>query len=393
MSDTATTQSPAPASRAFVRGEILPQLAAPNTTRGAAHWVKTNLFATPFDSALSLLAMLVIAWYVPPMLKWLFVDAVWTGEGRAACATIAQGGVQPDGWSGACWAFVNAKFEQFIFGRYPIDERWRPTLVGIMLLALLVPLLMPRVGRKGLNALLLFGIFPIVAYVLLVGGSFGLSFVETPLWGGLLVTLVLSFVGIAVSLPLGIVLALGRRSNMPVIKLLCVIFIEVVRGVPLVTVLFMASVMLPLFLPEGVTFDKLLRALIGVALFASAYMAEVIRGGLQAMPKGQYEGADALGLTYGQKMRLIILPQTLKLVIPGIVNTFIGLFKDTSLVYIIGMFDLLGVVRQNFSDASWATPVTASTGLIFAGFVFWIFCFSMSRYSIFMERRLDRSHR
>jgi general L-amino acid transport system permease protein len=161
----------------------------------------------------------------------------------------------------------------------------------------------------------------------------------------------------------------------------------------LVTVLFMASVMLPLFLPEGVTFDKLLRAIIGVALFASAYMAEVIRGGLQAMPKGQYEGADALGLTYWQKMRLIILPQTIKLVIPGIVNTFIGLFKDTSLVYIIGMFDLLGVVRQNFSDANWATPVTASTGLVFAGFVFWVFCFSMSRYSMFMERRLDRSHR
>lgn len=206
-------------------------------------------------------------------------------------------------------------------------------------------------------------------------------------------TLVLSFVGIAVSLPLGILLALGRKSDLPVIKMICVIFIEVVRGVPLVTVLFMASVMLPLFLPEGVTFDKLMRAIIGVALFASAYMAEVIRGGLQAMPKGQYEGADALGLTYWQKMRLIILPQTIKLVIPGIVNTFIGLFKDTSLVYIIGMFDLLGVVRQNFSDANWATPVTASTGLVFAGFVFWLFCFSMSRYSMFMERRLDRSHR
>ncbi|MCU0831104.1 MAG: amino acid ABC transporter permease [Rhizobiaceae bacterium] len=372
---------------------MLPQQTAPTSTKGVGHWLKTNLFATPFDTVLTLLAVLFLAWYLPPMLRWLFIDAVWTGEGRAACATVAQGGVMPDGWSGACWAFVNAKFEQFIYGRYPIEERWRVNLTAILMIVLLVPLLIPTVGRKGLNAVLLFAVFPIVAYFLLVGGTFGLSFVETPLWGGLLVTLVLSFFGIAVSLPLGILLALGRRSSMPVIKMICIIFIEMVRGVPLVTVLFMASVMLPLFLPEGVTFDKLLRALIGVALFASAYMAEVIRGGLQAMPKGQYEGADALGLNYGQKMQLIILPQTLKLVIPGIVNTFIGLFKDTSLVYIIGMFDLLGVVRQNFSDAAWATPVTASTGLIFAGFVFWIFCFGMSRYSIFMERRLDRSHR
>ena len=208
-----------------------------------------------------------------------------------------------------------------------------------------------------------------------------------------MVTLVLSFVGIAVSLPLGIVLALGRRSKMPIVKMLSVVFIETVRGVPLVTVLFMASVMLPLFLPAGVSFDKLMRALVGVALFASAYMAEVIRGGLQAIPKGQYEGADSLGLGYWQKMTLIVLPQALKLVIPGIVNTFIGLFKDTSLVYIIGMFDLLGIVRQNFSDATWASAQTPITGLIFAAFVFWIFCFGMSRYSIFMERRLDTGHK
>ena len=203
----------------------------------------------------------------------------------------------------------------------------------------------------------------------------------------------LSFVGISVSLPLGIVLALGRRSKMPVVKMVSVVFIEAVRGVPLVTVLFMASVMLPLFLPPGVTFDKFLRALIGVALFASAYMAEVVRGGLQAIPKGQYEGADSLGLGYWQKMGLIVLPQALKLVIPGIVNTFIGLFKDTSLVSIIGMFDLLGIVRQGFSDANWASPQTPMTGLVFAGFVFWLFCFGMSRYSIFMERRLDTGHK
>nr|WP_245428732.1 amino acid ABC transporter permease [Phyllobacterium phragmitis] len=342
---------------------------------------------------MSIFAILLLVWFLPPIINWLFINAVWTGPDRSVCSTTVQGGIQPEGWSGACWAFVNAKFQQFLYGRYPFEERWRVDLVAALFVLLLIPLLIPKVPRKGLNAIVFFFIFPIVAFFLLVGGWFGLRYVETPLWGGLLVTLVLSFVGIAVSLPLGIVLALGRRSQLPVIKLLSVIFIEMVRGVPLVTVLFMASVMLPLFLPPGVTFDKLLRALIGVALFASAYMAEVVRGGLQAIPKGQYEGADSLGLNYWQKTSLIVLPQALKLVIPGIVNTFIGLFKDTSLVYIIGMFDLLGIVRQNFADANWSSPQTPATGLIFAGFVFWIFCFSMSRYSIFMERRLDTSHK
>ncbi len=232
-----------------------------------------------------------------------------------------------------------------------------------------------------------------VAFFLLVGGYFGLRFIETSLWGGLLVTLVISYVGIVCSLPLGIILALGRRSKMPAVKMLSVMFIEGVRGVPLVVVLFMASFLLPLFVPPGYTFDKLLRALVGVSLFAAAYMAEVVRGGLQAIPKGQYEGADSLGLGYWQKMGLIVMPQALKLVIPGIVNTFIGMFKDTSLVLIISMFDLLGIVKQSLSDANWATPQTAKTGLIFAALIFWIFCFGMSRYSQFMERRLDRSHR
>src|SRR5690606_22217429 len=324
---------------------------------------------------------------------WAFIDAQWTGTDRTFCATTAQGGIQPDEWSGACWAFVQAKFAQFMFGRYPIAERWRVIVVGIMFVALLVPLLIPRVPRKGLNAILFFLVFPVIAFVLLSGGMLGLPHVETSEWGGLLVTMVLSFVGIAVSLPFGIVLALGRRSQMPAIKLICVIFIEVVRGVPLVTVLFLASVMLPLFMPAGMTFDRFLRALVGVVLFASAYMAEVVRGGLQAMPKGQYEGADSLGLSYWQKMNLIILPQALKLVIPGIVNTFIGLFKDTSLVYIIGMFALLGIVRHNFTDANWPSAQTPMSGLIFAGAVFWIFCFGMSRYSIWMERRLDTGYR
>lgn len=303
-----------------------------------------------------------------------------------------QGGIQPDGWSGACWAFISAKYDQFIFGRYPLDERWRPAIVGILFILLLVPMLIPSAPRKGLNAILLFAVLPVLAFWLLHGG-FGLEVVDTPLWGGLMVTLVLSFVGIAVSLPCGILLALGRRSKMPVIRMLCVTFIEVIRGVPLITVLFMASVMLPLFLPTGWNVDKLLRALIGVSIFTSAYMAEVIRGGLQAIPKGQFEGADSLGLGYWQKTRLIIMPQAIKLVIPSIVNTFIGTFKDTSLVTIIGMFDLLGIVKLNFSDANWASAVTPITGLIFAGFIFWLFCFGMSRYSGFMERHLDTGHK
>ncbi|MBB4215524.1 amino acid ABC transporter permease [Rhizobium anhuiense] len=380
------------ADKPFVRTSILAAEPPPPGERGAVAWIRRNLLATPKDVILTILAVALIAWALPQLINWLFIQAVWSGPDRTFCATTIQGGIQPDGWSGACWAFVSAKYDQFIFGRYPLDERWRPAIVGILFIVLLVPMLIPSAPRKGLNAILLFAVLPVLAFWLLHGG-FGLEVVETPLWGGLMVTLVLSFVGIAVSLPCGILLALGRRSKMPVIRMLCVTFIEVIRGVPLITVLFMASVMLPLFLPTGWNVDKLLRALIGVSIFTSAYMAEVIRGGLQAIPKGQFEGADSLGLGYWQKTRLIIMPQAIKLVIPSIVNTFIGTFKDTSLVTIIGMFDLLGIVKLNFSDANWASAVTPITGLIFAGFIFWLFCFGMSRYSGFMERHLDTGHK
>jgi general L-amino acid transport system permease protein len=254
-------------------------------------------------------------------------------------------------------------------------------------------MMIPRVPGKLWNAVYLIAVFPVAAYFLLVGDAFGLEHVGTELWGGLLVTLVVATVGIAGSLPIGILLALGRRSDMPVVRWVSIGFIEFVRGIPLITVLFMASVMLPLFLPPGMSFDKLLRALIGVALFSAAYMAEVVRGGLQAIPRGQYEAADALGLSYPKKMGLIILPQALKLVIPGIVNTFIGLFKDTSLVLIIGLFDLLGIVQLNNADSKWLSPTTAMTGYVFAGFVFWLFCFFMSRYSQMIERRLATGDR
>ena len=239
------------------------------------------------------------------------------------------------------------------------------------------------------NAVAFFLVYPVITYFLLIGGVFGLVLVETPQWGGLLVTLVLSVTGIVFSLPAGILLALGRQSKMPVVRWLSIAFIETVRGVPLITVLFMASVMFPLFMPPGVNFDKLLKALVGVALFSAAYMAEEVRGGLQAVPKGQYEAAQSLGLSYWRVMGLIVMPQALRIVIPGIVNNFIGLFKDTSLVTVIGIFDLLNMVQAGFNDAIWASPQTGNTGYLSLALIYWAFCFAMSRYAIYVERRLD----
>jgi len=368
---------------AYVRSKESPSMAPPVKSGGIGGWLKVNLFASTRDTILTILTFLLLVWMLPPIIDWAFISAVWTGDSREDC--IVPG-------AGACWAFVESKFGQFIYGRYPIEERWRVNLTGVLLIAGLVPIAIPAVPYKRENALYLLIVFPILAFILLTG-QFGLEPVETPLWGGLLVTLVVAIVGIVVSFPLGILLALGRRSEMPIVKMFCIIFIEFWRGVPLITVLFMSSVMLPLFLPEGVSFDKLLRALIGVALFSSAYMAEVIRGGLQAIPKGQYEAANAMALTFWQGTRLVTMPQALKLVIPGIVNTFIGLFKDTSLVLIIGLFDLLGIVQQNMNDPNWISPQTPATGFVFAAFVFFIFCFGMSRYSAYMEQRLDTGHK
>ena len=377
----------------YIRDRFLEAEKPPMSDSSALGWVRKNLFASVKDSILSILALAALVYFLPGLLNWLFLSAVWTGADRTACLTVDQGGQLPTGWTGACWAYVGDRFVQFMFGSYPRDELWRPLLVVAMFVGLLVPFLMPKVPRKGLNAILLLVVLPVVAFFLLLGGVFGLRHVETSLWGGLMVTLIISFVGITVSLPAGILLALGRRSQMPILKTVCIAFIELIRGVPLITVLFMASVLLPLFLEPGNNIDKFLRALIGVSIFASAYMAEVIRGGLQAIPKGQYEAADALGLNYFHKMTFVVLPQAIKLVIPGIVNTFIGMFKDTSLVTIISMYDLLGIVKASFGDSGWITPVTPLTGLIFAGFTFWIFCFGMSRYSAFVERRLDTNHK
>jgi general L-amino acid transport system permease protein len=290
---------------------------------------------------------------------------------------------------GACWPFIAAKFDQLMYGFYPAAERWRVNLMYWLGALLLLPLLVPRVPYKTLNAILFFGAFPLVAGILLLGGVFGLADVETRLWGGLMVTLVISFTGIVGSLPLGVLLALGRRSDLPVVRSASVVFIEFWRGVPLITVLFFATYMLPLFLPGNWKIDGLLRVLIGVILFSAAYLAEVVRAGLQAIPRAQFEGAMALGLGYWRMMGLVILPQALRLVIPGLVNSFIALFKDTTLVLIVAIFDLLGQLRAAFSDPNWATPVTLFTGFAFAGMIYFVVSFAMSRYAMFTEQRLN----
>jgi general L-amino acid transport system permease protein len=369
-------------------GALAPTLKPPAATVGVLGWLRANLFNGWFNTLLTVLSLYLIWLIVPPLIKFLIIDAVWTGTNREDCLAERVG--RP---VGACWPFIRAKFTQLVYGFYPWDQHWRVDLTLALGAALLVPLLIPRVPYKTLNAILFFAVFPVVAFVLLVGGVFGLQHVETRAWGGLLVTLVVAVTGIVASLPLGILLALGRRSRLPVVRTFSVIFIEFWRGVPLITVLFFATYMLPLFLPNTWTIDGLLRALVGVALFSAAYMAEVVRGGLQAIPRGQYEGAMALGLGYWKMMGLIVLPQALKLVIPGIVNNFIGLFKDTTLVMIVSIFDFLGQLRAAFADPNWATPSTLFTGFAFAGIVYFFFCFGMSRYSLFVERRLSAADR
>ena len=369
---------------AFVRTEMAPAEPAPRRTTGAMAWLHKNLFATPGDTVLTVLGVLFLLWVVPPIYGFFIGNAVPVGGTVEQCRMPG---------AGACWAYIGSEIEFFIYGFYPMAEYWRPNIVFAMLAILVVPLLWPKAPFKIANAVLFFIVFPIVSVILLTGSMFGLRYVPTEQWGGLLVTLIVSIVGICLSLPIGILLALGRRSKLPVIKTLCVIFIELIRAVPLISILFFASIMLPLFMPQGTTVDKLLRALVGVTLFSSAYMAEVVRGGMQAIPRGQYEAASALGLGYWRTMFFIILPQALKHVIPGIVNNFISLFKDTSLVYIVGMKDLLEAVATKNEAVEWSSPTQDTTGYAFAAAVFWAFCFSMSRYSIWMERRLNTGHR
>lgn len=369
---------------AFVRSEIAAAQPAPRRESGTVAWLRKNLFASVGDSILTVIAIIFLLWIVPQLYGFLIGRAVPPG------GTVEQCRVEN---VGACWAYIASEIEFFIYGFYPMAEYWRPNIVFAMLALIGLPLLWPSAPFKVVNAVLFFIVFPIASVILLSGGMFGLRYVPTEQWGGLLVTLIISVVGICLSLPLGILLALGRQSKLPIIKTLCIAFIELIRAVPLITILFMASIMLPLFMPQGTTVDKLVRALVGVTLFASAYMAEVVRGGMQAIGRGQYEAAQALGLSYWQRMGFIVLPQALKHVIPGIVGNFISLLKDTSLVYIVGMKDLLEAVKTKNDAIEWASPTQSVTGYIFAAAVFWIFCFSISRYSRYWERRLNTGHK
>jgi general L-amino acid transport system permease protein len=502
------------AASSFVRKALVAERSAPVRTTGVVGFVRTRLLNSPTNILLTILGLLLIYVTVVPALKFLLVDAVWRGNDRTACLAENAGHVV-----GACWPYISAKFAQFIYGFYPEPERWRVNLTFILGALLLLPLLIPRLPAKSLNAGLFFAAFPAVAFFLLHGGGLsgfgvswtasllsafadslnnagrvlteagasiplvaplawlagkvlvllgsavalgisplvwlrdqvqaagwplwidfamtavavsallfflsggtragwrplivslvtfagigvviaamgldrgGLPVVDTRLWGGLLVTLVVSVTGIVASMPIGIVLALGRRSTIPLIRIFSIAFIEFWRGVPLITVLFFATYMLPLFLPGNFTVDGLVRALIGIAIFAGAYQAEVIRGGLQAIPRGQEEAAHALGLSWWKTTSLIVLPQALRHVIPGLVNSFIALFKDTSLVSIVALFDLLGQLRASFSDPNWATPSTLFTGFAFTGLIYFAFCFGMSRYSLFVEHRLNAHQR
>jgi len=373
----------------YVRRSPADRLPPPAARAGALGWLRTNLFSSPTNIVLTLVCVLFIVWAVPPLLRFFLIDAVWSGTDPDACLA-SPGQPQP----GACWAFVRVWYSYFVYGFYPIGQRWRVDLFFLALAFGVVWLLRLSAPRRDIGALYFFVVLPVLSFVLLHGAPWiGLRVVPTALWGGILVTVVVATIGMVASLPLGILLALARRSEMPVVRLFAVIFIEFVRGVPLITVLFMASVMLPLFVPEHLAPDKLVRALIGVALFASAYMAEVVRGGLIAVPRGQYEAARALGLSYWRMTGLVILPQALRVTLPNIVNTFIGLFKDTTLVFIVGIFDFLRTIEAARADPKWAAPTTTVTGYVFAALFYFVCCYGMSRYARNVEARLTRSDR
>ncbi len=371
--------------RAYVREAAEPELPPPLMTSGALAWMRANLFSSALNAATTLALVALAVWLIPPLIAWATVAAVWSAPDGALCRAHQDG---------ACWAFIGQKLGYLLYGSYPFEQRWRVDLTEAVGAVLIVWLLWPGAPRRDIGSALFFVAYPIVAFLLLAGSAeLGLERVDTILWGGVFVSLLTALVGIVVSLPLGVVLALGRRSALPFVRAACVVFIEVVRGVPFITVLFMANNMLPLFLPPGIEPDRFLRPLVGIALFSAAYMAEEVRGGLQTLPRGQYEGAMALGLDYSRMMGLVVLPQALALVIPGVVNNFIGLFKDTTLVSIVGVNDFLEALDHAMKDPAWAGPTIFSTGYAFAALFYFVFCYAMSRYSAAMERRLATGRR
>jgi general L-amino acid transport system permease protein len=366
---------------AYVAPAQIPPSRPPAIMTGPIGWIRKNLFDGPINSLLTLVSIAVIVLLVPPIFDWAFLKGVWNASSLTGCREIIVA-THGEGATGACWAVINERFNQFLFGFYPPQLYWRPTLAFILLFVALAPILFTAVPRQALWFSLA---YPVIAFFLIWGGM-GLAPVESARLGGFMLALVIGVTGIAASLPLGILLALGRQSSMFFIKTICVVFIEFIRGVPLITLLFVASVLLNYFLPPGTSFDLILRVVIMVTLFASAYMAEVIRGGLAALPQGQYEAADSLGLNYWKSTRLIIMPQALKIAIPGIVNTFIGLFKDTTLVSVIGLLDPVGLLNPIRANSNWHGIVWEL--YVFVALFFWVFCFSMSRYSMYLERKL-----
>ena len=361
---------------------------APNiAATGAIGWAKTNLFATWLSTAVTLLLAYLIARWTIGFIDWAFINSIWSvpvvnGQAQTAACREIKG-------VGACWAVITEKHRFILFGTYPYEEHWRPLVVCFLFVGLYIVSALRRFWNWQLIPIWL-GTLTLIG-VLMWGGILGMTYVPQERWGGLPITLILSTFGLAFAFPIAVLVALGRRSKLPAIKTLCVLYVELIRGVPLISLLFMASVMFPLFLPEGMNIDKLLRAQVAITLFAAAYLAEVVRAGLQALPRGQYEAAEALGLSYWQKTGFIILPQALRLVIPPLVNTFIGFFKDTSLVLIIGIFDLLTAGKTAIVEPAWqgfGIEVYITVGLIYL-----VFCFAMSKYSQNLEQDLNKDRR
>jgi general L-amino acid transport system permease protein len=369
----------------YVRSAPEPELPPPPLTTGPLAWVRANLFSSLPNAAATAALVALALWLIPPLLTWASVDAVWIAPDGGLCRAHQDG---------ACWAFVWRKLSYLLYGSYPEAQRWRVDLTEALGGVLILWLLWPRAPRKGLGAILFFLAYPVATFLLLSGApALGLPRVDTILWGGVFVTLLTALVGIVASLPLGVLLALGRRSSLPFVRAASIVFIEVMRGVPFIAVLYMANNMLPLFLPPGMDPDRFLRPLVGIALFAAAYMAEEVRGGLQSLPRGQYEGAMALGLDYWRMMGLVVLPQALVLVLPGLVNNFIGLFKDTSLVSIVAVNDFLEALDHAMKDPAWSGPTIFPTGYAFAGLFYFVCCYAMSRYSAALERRLAKGQK
>ncbi len=352
-------------------------LKPPVTNVGVLGWLRQNLFSSWLNSLLTIVTIGILLWLIPPLVKWALIDSLWNSTAEA-CRDI----------DGACWSVIPNNIKFIFLGFYPEGQEWRPLLMMVLLIGMVIYSKDRKRWKKSLLWMWVVNI--IVMAVLMHGGIFGLPVVETAQWSGLPLTLILSFFGMIVAYPFGVLLALGRRSRMPAIKTLCVVYIEMIRGVPLISLLFMSSVMFPLFLPEGVTIDKVLRAQVAIILFTAAYIAEVVRGGLQAIPKGQYEAADSLGLNYNQTMRLIILPQALKIVIPPTVGILLSAFKDTSLVVIIALYDILKTTKVALSNPNWTGYSTEA--YIFLAILYFIFCYGMSSYSRKLEKELHTGY-